>query len=72
MPFHANSCQEYCKCFFFYATNFFSQLFNSEGNYGITYRIMEQILRQQDTTTMINNYKDSLVPHQLKVTELVT
>ena len=24
--------------FIFYATNFFSQLFNSEGNYGVTYR----------------------------------
>ena len=24
--------------FIFYATNFFSQLFNSEGNYSVTYR----------------------------------
>ena len=26
------------NAFIFYATDFFSQLFNSEGNYGVTYR----------------------------------
>ena len=26
------------KVFIFYTTDFFSQLFNSEGDYGVTYR----------------------------------
>ena len=51
--------------FIFYTTNFFSQLFNSEDNYGVTYRNVADLkATRHDNYSMINNYKDSLVPHQ--------
>ena len=43
---------------------------NSEGNYGITYRNAADLKTIRHDN--YDNYKDSLVPHQLKETELVT